>query len=146
MGPKRKATSIQYHTISITQLKNKYKEEKSAHSAEMFFNQGSRIKDQGSRIRWSFENALDLKKKPLQRLLWAKIKWRQSIKKSAREKLHETRNTSRYSSWVPSALSGKRVIDSKIKIHLTHMSALESRNPTSLMLLRVDSHFAYNTR
>ena len=47
-----------------------------------------RIKDQGSRI-WSFENALDLKKKPLQRLLWAKIKWRQSIKKSAWEKLHE---------------------------------------------------------
>ena len=33
--------------------------------------QGSRKEDQGSRIRWSLENALDFEKKSLQRLLRA---------------------------------------------------------------------------
>ena len=43
------------------------------------------IKDQGSRIWWSLENALDMKKKPLQRLPRAIEKWHPSIKGSAKE-------------------------------------------------------------
>ena len=67
-----------------------------------------RIKDQGSRISWSFENALDLEKKSLQRLPWVTEKVTAGYQVKCQEN-YVTKSKEWHSPRVPTAASGKRV-------------------------------------
>ena len=115
---------------------------------------GSRIKDQGSRIRWSLENALDFKKKSLQRLLRAIEKTANSRdRRVSRETLRklQAKNEKQEDSvslGYPLQCTGSELGPRNPRTcPLNHVITQESKNSKScIALLRKDSHFALRTR